>query len=105
MNKLIPISSSILRNRRELGDAIWTFLWMINRTTQVRTCQDGKFEGLVSDGEKMKVELIAEDLRLSPNAVRRHIKVLQKAGLVRKMGSRVPSGFALAAEPVGERVL
>lgn len=103
MNKLIPISSSILRNRRELSDAIWTFLWLINQTTQIRACQDGQLEGLVSEGEKLKVELIAEDLGLSPSTVRRHIRVLQKAGLVRKMGSGMPSGFALPAESVRER--
>ena len=51
----------------------------------------------------MKVELIAEDLDLSPNVVRRHIRVLQKAGFVRKMASGVPSGFALAADLVKER--
>lgn len=104
-NYSLPVSSGILAHCKELGDAVWTFLWMLDRTTQIRTCQDGQLEGLVADGKQMKVEQIAKDLDLSPTVVRRHIRVLQKAGLVRKMGSRAPSGFALAAEPVGERAL
>ena len=75
---------------------------MIDRTTILRACPGG-LEGLVSEGEKLKAELIAEDLGLSPNVVRRHIRVLRKAGFVRKMEPGAPSGFALAAGSVTER--
>jgi DNA-binding transcriptional ArsR family regulator len=101
-NYAIPISSSILPHCKQIGNAIWTFLWMIDHTTRIRAYPGG-LEGLVSNGDKVKVELIAEALGLSPHVIRGHIRVLQKAGLVRKMVPGIPSGFALAADYVKER--
>jgi hypothetical protein len=100
--KLIPVSNAILSHQQEIGDAIWTFLWLIDHTTQVRTIGRGQLEGLVANGDKLKPATIAKALGLSVRKVNLHIKVLCEAGLVRKTGGEVPSGFALAAEPVAD---
>ena len=105
MNKLIPVSNSILSHQQEIGDAIWTYLWLMDHTTQVRTIGEGLLEGLVANGEKLKAASIAKALGFSARKVNLHIKVLCKAGFIRKTGGVVPSGFALAAECVKEHVL
>jgi hypothetical protein len=97
VSKPILVSNSLLRRRKELDSAIWTWLWLVDQTTQITPYGGGLFEGLVSDGDKVKVEMIAEDLCLPPEVVRGHIKVLQKAGLVRKMGYGVSAGLASVA--------
>jgi hypothetical protein len=102
MNKLIPVSNSILFHQRELGDAIWTFLWLVDNTTQIRRRGRGRAEGLVADGQKLKAATIAKALGLSVRAVNRHIGVLCKAGFVRKMGSLKQDGFAVAGGPMKE---
>jgi hypothetical protein len=81
------VSNSILRRRKELGGAIWTWLWLVNHTTQITEFGDGQFEGLVSNGDKLKVEQIAKDLGLTPRVVRAHIKILQEDGSVTTTGS------------------
>jgi hypothetical protein len=101
MNKPISVSNSILGRRKELGDAIWTWLWLVDNTTQIRPWPGG-LEGLVSNGDKLKPATIAKALGLSVRTVNLHIKVLCEACLVRKMVPGVPSGFELA-DSVEER--
>jgi hypothetical protein len=100
--KLLPVSNAILNHQQEIGDAIWTFLWLIDHTTRVRTIDRGQLEGLVANGDKLEPEVIAKSLSISVRKVNLHIKVLCQAGFVRKTGGDVQSGFALAAEPVAE---
>jgi hypothetical protein len=98
MSRPISVSNSILGRRRELGDAIWTWLWMVDHATQVGPMSDGNLEGLVSNGDKVEAGTIAKDLELSVTAVNKHIAVLCKAGFVRKKGSA-----ALASVTEGAR--
>jgi predicted DNA-binding transcriptional regulator len=100
--KLLPVSNAILNHQQEIGDAVWTFLWLTDHTTQVRAIGRSQLEGLVANGEKLKPATIAKALGFSVRKVNLHIKVLCKAGFVRKTDSDIPSGFALAAERVVE---
>ena len=94
MSRPISVSNSILKRRKELGDAIWTWLWLVDRTTQFTVMSSGHLEGLVSDGDKVEAATIAEDLDLSTREVKRHIAVLSKAGLVSRMESQISAGCA-----------
>jgi hypothetical protein len=80
--KLITISNSILKRQRELGDAIWTYLWILDHITQVGRNLDGELEALVSDGQVLTAAIIAKEMGFSVGAVNRHLAVLAAAGLI-----------------------
>jgi predicted transcriptional regulator len=89
--KLIPISNSVLTRQQELGDAIWTYLWILDHITQVKVTDDGVREALVSDGQKLKAATIAREIGLSVRAVNRHLAVLANAGLISRGPTAVES--------------
>jgi hypothetical protein len=97
MLRRISVSNSILRRREELGDAIWTWLWLVDRTTQFTVMSRGGLEGLVADGDKVEPATIAKDLGLPVKTVNKHVTVLCRAGLLSKMGSQIPESFATPA--------
>jgi DNA-binding transcriptional ArsR family regulator len=81
----ISVSKGILERCKELGPAIWTYLWLCDHITQLEDVGEDSQSALVNDGNKVKYTTIAEDLGLSPNAVSRHIKILEAAGVARRM--------------------
>jgi predicted transcriptional regulator len=88
--KLIPISNAILTRQQELGNAIWTYLWILDHITQIKVSDEGAREALVSDGQQLKAETLAREMGLSVRAVNRHLAVLTNAGLI----SRGPAAVA-----------
>jgi predicted ArsR family transcriptional regulator len=81
----ISVSKGILSRCKDLGPAIWTYLWMLDHVTQLDAIGEDLQSALVNDGKKVKYTAIAEDLGLSPNAVRRHMKILEAAGIAKRM--------------------
>jgi hypothetical protein len=80
--KLIPIANSILARQQELGDAIWTYLWVLDHITQVGRNLDGQLEALISDGQALTPELVAGEMGFSVGTVNRHLILLSAAGLI-----------------------
>jgi predicted transcriptional regulator len=95
--KLIPLSNSILTRQQELGNAIWTYLWVLDHITQVKVTDAGIREALVSDGQVLKVTTIAREIGVSVRAVNRHLAVLANAGLISR-GPAAVEGFLRAQE-------
>lgn len=67
----IPVWNGILEHRQRIGNAVWVFLWCIDRVTEE---SDGK--GLVFGGSPVKVGSVAADLELDECSVRRSLKRL-----------------------------
>ena len=89
--RLIPVSNAILKQQKELGSAIWTYLWIIDHITQIKVSDEGIREALVSDGQKLKAETLAKELGFSVRAVNRHLTVLANAGLISRGPAAVES--------------
>jgi hypothetical protein len=95
----IPVSNGILTptHRRQMGPAIWVFLWMIDRTTKEIPGQDGSLEGMVLGGQQIRASVVAKDLDLSTRAVHEHIELLCRYKYVRRIdgGVGLPAGYAV----------
>jgi hypothetical protein len=93
----IPISNGILTSDhcRDIGPALWVYLWMIDRTTKEVPGEDGQLEGLVLGGAQVRAAVIAADLGLSVRLVHEHIKRLRAYIRVIPMGEGLPSGYAV----------
>jgi len=98
-NFTIPVSNGILtpNHRRQMGPAIWVFLWIIDRTTKEIPGQDGNLEGLVLGGKQIRASVVAADLDLSTRAVHEHIELLCRYKYVRRIdgGVGLPAGYAV----------
>jgi hypothetical protein len=93
----IPISNGILTpdHCRDIGPALWVFLWMIDHTTREVPGEEGQLEGLVFGGAQVRAAVIAADLGLSVRLVHEHIKRLREYIRVIPMGEGLPSGYAV----------
>jgi hypothetical protein len=93
----IPISNRLLTSDhcRDIGPALWVFLWMIDHTTKEVLGEDGQLEGLVFGGAQVRAAVIAADLGLSVRLVHEHIKRLKAYIRVIPMGEGLPSGYAV----------
>lgn len=95
----IPVSNGILTpvHRRQMGSALWVFLWMIDRTTKEIPGQDGILEGMVLGGTQIRASSIAKDLDFSPRAVHEHIETLCRHKYVRRIdgGLGMSAGYAV----------
>jgi hypothetical protein len=81
----IPIWNGIFEHAGRIGEALWEFLWCIDKVTKER---DGV--GLVLGGAPVKLERIATDLSCGKETARRHFKKLEKEGYIRTR--RTPYG-------------
>jgi hypothetical protein len=83
---VIPVWNGIFDHRKRIGEAIWEFLWCLDRVTVEI---DGV--GLVLGGTPVKLEMIAGDLRGSDReTIRRHLKRLEVGKYIRTR--RTPYG-------------
>ncbi len=81
----IPVWNGILEHRPRIGEALWEFLWCLDRVTVER---DGI--GLVFGGAPVKLERIITDLGGDKETARRHIKKLESGKYIRTR--RTPYG-------------
>jgi hypothetical protein len=84
----IPVWNGILDHHREIGPAIWVYLWCLDRITK-----ENSGIGFVLGGIGISSERIARELHDSQRTVRRHLQRLaQKEYISLK---RTPCGFAI----------
>ena len=81
----IPIWNGILEHRERIGEALWEFLWCVDRVTL--EC-DGV--GIVLGGAPIKIERILADLEGDHETVRRHLKKLEAGNYISLL--RTPYG-------------
>lgn len=82
----IPLWNGIFDHYSYIGDAIWEFVWCIDRVTKERGSV-----GLVFGGAPVKLSSIIQDLKGSNReTVRRHMDLLEKANYIRRR--RTPYG-------------
>lgn len=91
MSKSYPLTvwSGILAHRKRMGDAIWTFIWLIDRTTK-----EEMGAGYVLGGNKeIRAEDIAKDIGAEEKTARRHLHILAHEGYIELI--RAPQGFVI----------
>jgi hypothetical protein len=82
----IPIWNGILEHAARIGEALWEFLWMIDKITAEK---DGV--GIVLGGAPVKLETIAHDLSTHKRTIRRHVEKLEAESYIRRR--RTPYGY------------
>ena len=81
----IPVWNGVLEHRDRIGEALWEFLWCLDRITEERNGI-----GLVFGGAPVKLGRIVADLKGDKESVRRHLKKLEKDKYIRMR--RTPYG-------------
>jgi hypothetical protein len=81
----IPVWNGILEHRDRIGEALWEFLWCLDRVTVERN-----EIGLIFGGAPVKLETIVGDLKSDKESTRRHLKKLEAAKYIRTR--RTPYG-------------
>ena len=84
---VIPVSNGLLEHRERIGNAIWTFLWFIDRITAEpeSKASQNTCDGLVLGGAPIPARRIAADLRENPRTTQVHIDHLCEHGYVRRI--------------------
>lgn len=81
----IPVWNGVLEHRDRIGEALWEFLWCLDRITLERNGI-----GLVFGGTPVKLERIVADLKGGKETVRRHLGKLVDGKYIRMR--RTPYG-------------
>jgi len=84
----IPVWNGILDHRAKIDEAIWVFLWCLDKVTR-----EEAGVGFVLGGSAVTADKIAADLACSEHTVRDHLKVLVGGGYVEL--KRAPHGFVI----------
>lgn len=79
----IPVSIGIFDKThiQGIGEALWLFLWLIDKTTAETDSQDGKL-GVVMYGKVIPSQTIADELCCPARTVRHHLKRLEDGGYI-----------------------
>lgn len=85
----IEVKNDLLeyKHHENMGDSVWLYLWLLDKTTSVSEDGIGKILG----GKPIKYEDVSKDLRLSQNTYTRYISRLRKHGYI--MVTRAPNGL------------
>ena len=83
-----PVWNGIFEHRARIGEAIWVFLWCIDRITREK---DGI--GIVYGGAPIKIRQMAEDLDFSYRTIERHFEILESGRYVTR--KRTPCGYVV----------
>lgn len=86
----IPVWNGLIEHRREMGPAIWEFLWLLDKITVEKSDDDGRKVGLVLGGKPILVSQLATDLRLDERTVRKNLGRLERHGYISR--KRTPRG-------------
>jgi len=84
----IPVWNGIFDHRRNIGSALWVFLWCLDRITR-----EDSGVGFVLGGATVTAGRIAQELHDSERTVRRHLERLGSRGYVAL--KRDPHGFVI----------
>ena len=73
----IPVSCGIFDRQhiQGIGEALWLFLWLINRTTSEVDCPGGRL-GIVLYGNSITSRSIASELCCTSRTIRRQLQLL-----------------------------
>ncbi len=83
-----PVWNGIFEHRSRIGEAIWVFLWCIDRITREK---DGV--GIVYGGAPVRIRQMVEDLDFSYHTIERHFKILESGRYVAR--KRTPCGYVI----------
>ncbi len=86
-----PVWSGIFEHRTKIGSAIWTFLWLIDRTTEERGDR-----GIVLGGSIVTAGMVARDLHFTRCTALRDLRRLREHGYIGKQ--RKAYGWSLWVE-------
>jgi hypothetical protein len=91
----IPISNGIFEHCPTIGDAIWYFMWLIDKTTKETVDGDGtgNFIGTVRGGMPCRDADAASTCGVSIKTVMRWRHKLAKAGFIET--KRTPTGYSI----------
>src|ERR1700691_5310766 len=83
-----PVWNGIFEHRARISEAIWVFLWCIDRITREK---DGI--GVVYGGAPVRIRQMAQDLDFSYHTIERHFEILQSGGYIAR--KRTPYGYVI----------
>lgn len=84
---IFPLSPGLVdgKHRRNMGLAIWEFLWFLEHVTSDEPDGKGKFDGVVDFGNPISPATVAREIGSNARCVQRNIQKLVSAGyLVRR---------------------
>jgi hypothetical protein len=84
----LPLWSGILEHCGRIDQALWEFVWLLDKITEER---DGN--GIVLGGAPVKVGLIAKDLGRHEQTIRRNLDRLEVGKYIER--TRTPYGFVI----------
>lgn len=95
----IQISNGLLRggHRKRMGEAVWEFMWFIDRITRI----DEEGFGLVLGGKSINLHDLTEDMGVHYTTVSRNIQKLVKHGYI--MVSYEPYGMIVKVAKAKKR--
>jgi len=87
----ITISNGLLKDghRKRMGEAVWEFMWLIDRITVI----DEQGYGKVLGGKPIKLDEIANDLEVHRDTVSSNLIKLEEHGYIEK--TRTPYGLSI----------
>ena len=87
----IQVSNGLLKNghRKRIGEAVWEFMWCIDKITQID--EDGS--GWVLGGKPIQLKELIDDMGVHATTVSRNLNKLQKEGYLGLM--RTPRGIKI----------
>jgi hypothetical protein len=89
----IPVFKGILEHRAKIKDAIWLFLWYIDKTTREDEGADGGKVGHVLGGKPIRDSDVAPDLRCTKRSICTWRRRLQRNGYID--ATRTPHGYSV----------
>jgi DNA-binding transcriptional ArsR family regulator len=85
------------KHRRFMGDAVWEFMWCLDKITKV----DDFGKGWVLGGKPVNLADFERDLGTHYNSVSRHLKRLEKHGYITLL--RTPYGMRIVVNKAKKR--
>jgi hypothetical protein len=89
----IPVSNGLLEHCNQMGEAIWLFLWYIDKTTKEKADDSGDTGGAVLGGMPIRDSDAASALGREVKTIRRWRAHLTKAGYIDT--KRTPVGYSI----------
>jgi len=89
----IPVSNGIFDHREVIRDAVWLFLWYIDKTTKEKETSDAGRVGLILGGMPIRDSDVAATLRYTRRTICIWRNRLQSHGYIRT--KRTPHGYVI----------
>lgn len=98
-NYYIGVSNGLLRDghRKRMGEAVWEFMWLIDRVTRI----DAEQRGYVLGGKPIQLSEIATGLGVHKATVSRNLSRLQAAGYISI--THAPYGLIIVVQKAKKR--